>query len=424
MLLRASILALTAMAAVPAAAQSASEKERVLEVLEQLKAGKDVGVPFRQTSQRAREELTPDLDMARKSARECTLGRYAMTNTVTSKPGLSEIALNMDCGSISNRYGMLFAFQDGVLEGIELRPGGILFRPAPPPARPEPDHSKPTKAMQGFLDEVASGKKTAAQARIARIESLSGSYEFMLNLTPAQLVDRLAACKLGEYSSKGSAVLRVESTVWNCDDGETYYVSFMDERDPDNPYLNVVDIQDAAIKAKYEERPPTRPAPMLSAIPRRAMTPAEIEAEEARKAFERDKQMVASDLFGQAVVSGDLATLKGIVSDRTRVIYQTRDPYFKTDIVSKQGMGAQALKEVIAQAKSELGKPSSVNCAKDEGGYSPHTCRWTMQRQDRSMFAFLTFSGETLSAVQFYYAKREEVLQMRQRAIEAGKIDG
>ena len=78
----------------------------------------------------------------------------------------------------------------------------------------------------------------------------------------------------------------------------------------------------------------------------------------------------------------------------------------------------------LTRAQNELGSPTTADCSKDESVYAPHVCRWTLPRRDRGMFAFLRYSGDELLSATIYYVKREEALEMRERAIKAGKIDG
>jgi hypothetical protein len=403
----------------PAAAQSESEKARILEVLEQLKAEKDIGVAVRNGS----GEAASDIVLAQTSARNCALSKYPFMPLLSSEDDVSDVALTLECKAEQRQYGMVFSFKNSVLSYVELHPGGVAFAAPPAPRIVEPDHSKPSIAMQGFLNEVASGDTAAARARIARIESITGNSDDLLDLTADQVVERLSACEMDQYSSRGSQVFRTESTVWKCGEGETLYVTFVGERDANNPYLSIVGLQDEAKKAAFDARPKMALAPPR-AIERKPLTEAEVAAEQEQKRLLREKEVVIRDAFGSALIKGDLAPIKDSLSDKVRVVYQTRDPFFSTDIVVQQGQGPEALDQIVAFAKDDVGKPKTVECSREDREYAPHICRWKMPRQDRSMFAFINFWDGQINSVQLFYAKREEVLGMRQRAIKAGKIDG
>lgn len=285
---------------------------------------------------------------------------------------------------------------------------------------------EPSYALKHFLEEIRTGDIDAALGRIARIESLSGRKEDLLAISREDLASLLRSCSLSDYSTNANVKFRVEKTTWSCPENKTLYVSFLNEEGVKNPYLNIVGIQDSAMKAAAEAAAPRMaiPPPALTVTRSMDSSPeARAEAERRARALAA-RQTEIRDAFGQAVVARDMDRLMGLVQDDTRIIYQTRDPYFKTDLVEMDERGSEHLRAVLARAERDLGLASSVACEKDRASYAPHICRWTMPDDGKRMFAFLHFDGEQLKTVQFYYVTREMALEMRRRAIEAGIIDG
>lgn len=279
---------------------------------------------------------------------------------------------------------------------------------------------RPSAVVEGFLAEIRAGDLKQAEARISRIESLSGKSDDILPLSRAELVSLLATCNVVEHKVSGSIRFRMEKLSLTCP-GDKLEVSLISEADPTNPYVNVVGIRNAEKTAAAMANPPVLliPPPAPLAGPR-ALT----ESQKAEIKRLELAQVSIRDAFGKAVLTGDLDQLAHYVTPQTRIVYQTRDPFFDTDLVEISGHGMDVAQQVFARAKSDLGKLRSVECEKDDAPNAPHICRWKMKEMGKGMFAFLHFRQDTLSAVQVFYVTQEKYQQMRERAIKAGKIDG
>ena len=142
-----------------ATAQTAQEKEVVHAVLAQLRAGEKIKVATSQRNMGSIEIVPANIDEARSMAQVCKLGEDAIVETITNTPGVSRIAVNLECGE-RKRYGLMLAFEGEKLTGVEFRPGGILFVPPPPPTAAPAISMEAAKLRVAKVDKFLSAAKT------------------------------------------------------------------------------------------------------------------------------------------------------------------------------------------------------------------------------------------------------------------------
>ncbi|MCR2833726.1 hypothetical protein [Parerythrobacter lacustris] len=304
------------------------------------------------------------------------------------------------------------------------------------------DKAPPHPAMAGFLAELSAGDLDGAAANISRIGDFGDEKFFAFEPTREELVAFLAGCELvaGDYGLTNQTATPLQKTEWDCAEGQRYFISMLPEDalvirvDRARPYLWVASIETAESRAAREA------ARLAEQVSRRAAfggmvppppIPVVFSDEEQRALRERDERERIEahsnrDAVGQAVLSGQLDAIRTFATEETRARYAIRDPFFDVSIEQARGKGADSAVALLKQAIEELGTPESVECHLSEQKFGPHVCRWGLSNSQNGLLAEMYFRGPGGSLNSFTVLRETpvETAEFRQRAMEAGVIDG
>jgi hypothetical protein len=290
------------------------------------------------------------------------------------------------------------------------------------------EETQPQASVVSLVEDIAEGRLDMAKRKISRLESLAGNEMAISDRT--KFVEHFSQCEQQAIRAYGGQFLRLVRVDYECPDG-VYQVTYAPETDEGNPYVAIVDVLDAQ---GVEDRNDPRKRPLIAPPPppmiRTAPSSQQNSPEELAKVREAERALIAlretsRDLFGQAVVNGDLQSASAAIAEDTRFMYGTRDLFFSTDIIDLDGSGLEAGQSQISHAREEIGVPQGVEC-ESEGSLAFPTavCRWQFDGEGHGMFALLQYryGSEKLSNVQFYYVTQERTIDMLEAAAAAGMI--
>lgn len=304
------------------------------------------------------------------------------------------------------------------------------------------DKAPPHPAMAGLLAELSAGDLDGAAGHISRIGDFGDEEFFVFEPTRDELVAFLAACDLvsGDYGLRDQIATPMQKTEWDCADGKRYFVSMLPEDalviqvDRARPYLWVASIETAESRAAREvarlAEQEARRAAFSGMVPPPPIPVIYSEGEQRalREREERERIQAVSnrDAVGQAVLNGQLDAIRAFATDETRARYAIRDPFFDVSIEQAREKGADSAVALLQQAIDELGTPESVECHLSERKFGPHVCRWGLAGSENGLLAEMYFRGPGGSLNSFTVLRETpvETAEFRQRAMEAGVIDG
>lgn len=299
-------------------------------------------------------------------------------------------------------------------------------------SQPAATHA-PHPAMAAFLMDLKSGDLEKAAGRISKIGDFDGEHFFAFQPTRDQFVAFLANCKLisGTYGPGDPTTGPLQSTEWNCPAGKSYTVKFWPEdafffrTTVFRPYLMVGAIETAEFRTAREA--------VRSVVPVGALLPTirvfseqELRDERQKEELERLAAFGYRDTIGKAVLRGELVAIAQFATAETKVSYSTRDQYFGVRLENARAMGAVQPQALLQKAISELGNPTTVSCNQPETRWAPHVCRWTLSNPENGLYVEMYFRGPggLLSSFNIFRETPAEAAVLRQRALEAGLING
>jgi hypothetical protein len=296
---------------------------------------------------------------------------------------------------------------------------------------------EPHPAMAAFLDELAAGDLDRASARISKVgdfEITRFSPQLAFEATREEFTEFLAACNLKVAEFRGEFT-HYQDTEWECADRKRYLVQFLPEdamfvrATVTRPYILVNIFETSEMREEREAAREARFAANAGAVPPPPITNFSRESQSEihlRRMREEEAAVGFRDKLGSAVVDGDIeAVLKYFVED-THVRYSTRDTYFDVSLEHGRAKGEAGLRSLMGRAITELGRPVSANCYKPDTPHAPHVCRWEMSNPENGLYAEMNFRAPNgmLSSIRFFRETPAESEILRQRAQDAGIIDG